>query len=270
MLKMSSMSTSRRNNLDAIERQQSVLENLAEVRYIARRIHTRLPPHVPFEDLVQAGILGLIDSVDRFDPQKNVQFLSYARFRIRGAILDSLRQMDWGPRGLRHQARGIEQASHELTGQLGHVPSGSEIACKLGLPMEQFQRLLSDLNGLKLESLHLWFEEGTDKQAVPIACRIEEDPFQMTFQSEIRHLLREALLELDSREGTVLGLYYLEEFKMKRIGEILGVAESRVSQIHAEALRHLRSLLRGIHFFPFPTITRSTAAPTIAASTSSS
>jgi len=250
MLNVSSNSAPQGNNLDTIERQRLVLENLIEVRYIARRIHERLPPHVSFDDLIQAGMLGLIDAVDKFDPQKNVQFMSYARFRIRGAILDNLRRLDWGSRDLRRKARRFEQASRELTGKLGHVPSGSEIASKLGLPIEDFQQLLGDLNGLRLESLHLWAEEETGEQHVPIAIRAEEDPFQMTFRLEIHHLLREALSELDGREGTVLSLYYLEELTMKRIGEILGIDESRVSQIHAAALHHLRSRLRRFHFFP--------------------
>jgi RNA polymerase sigma factor for flagellar operon FliA len=250
MLKMSSKPTPQWNIADDVERQRLVLENLTEVRYIARRIHARLPPHLSFGDLVQAGILGLIDAVDKFDSQKNVQFMSYARFRIRGAILDSLRQMDWAPRNLRRQAHRLERASRELIGELGHSPSASEIASKLGLPIGDFQQLLGDLNGLRLERLHLWAEEETGEQHIPVAIRPEEDPFQMTFRLEIRYLLREALSDLDGREGTVLGLYYLEELTMKRIGEILGIDESRVSQIHAAALRHLRSRLGGFRFFP--------------------
>jgi RNA polymerase sigma factor FliA len=250
MLNVSSKAAPQGNNVDTIERQRLVLENLDEVRYIARRIHERLPPHVSFDDLIQAGMLGLIDAVDRFDPQKNVQFLSYARYRIRGAILDSLRQLDWGPRNLRQKARRLEQASRELTGELGHVPSGSEIASKLEMPMEEFQRLLGDLNGLRVESSYFGAEEETGEQHLPVAIRPEEDPFQMTFRLEISRLVQQALSELEGREGTVLGLYYLEEFTMKRIGEILGIDESRVSQIHAAALCHLRSRLKGFHFFP--------------------
>src|SRR5271169_6614426 len=117
------------------ERQRLLLENLPEVRFIARRIHDRLPSHVPFDDLVHAGILGLIDAVDKFDPGKNVQLKSYARFRIRGAILDSLRQMDWSPRNLRRQARRIEEAQRELAAKLGHAPSESEIAVEMGISL---------------------------------------------------------------------------------------------------------------------------------------
>jgi len=243
MLKMSSKPTSQWNVVDAVERQRLVLENLTEVRYIARRIHERLPSQVSFGDLVQAGILGLIQAIDKFDPEKNVQFMSYARFRIRGAILDSLRLMDWAPRNLRRQAHRLEQANRELIGELGHSPSASEIASKLDLPLEDFQRLLGDLRGLRLESLQIWPDEGTGEEALPVAFRPEEDPFQMTFRLETRHLLEEALSELDEKEGDVLGLYYFEELNMKDIGMILGVGESRVSQIHAAALVHLRSLL---------------------------
>ena len=243
MLKMSSKPTSQWNVVDAVERQRLVLENLTDVRYIARRIKERLPSQVSFGDLVQAGILGLIDAIDKFDPEKNVQFMSYARFRIRGAILDSLRLMDWAPRNLRRQAHRLEQASRELIGELGHSPSASEIASKLGLPIEDVQRLLGDLRGLRLESLQIWPDEGTGEETLPVAFRAEEDPFQMAFRLETRHLLEEALSELDEKEGDVLGLYYFEELNMKDIGMILGVGESRVSQIHAAALVHLRSLL---------------------------
>src|SRR5215468_6554430 len=128
-----------------VERQRLLNENLTEVRYIARRIHDRLPSHVPFEDLVHAGILGLIDAVDKFDPQKNVQLKSYARFRIRGAILDSLRQMDWSPRNLRRQARRIEEANRDLSAELGRAPTEAEIASKLGMQLSEFQLLLRDL-----------------------------------------------------------------------------------------------------------------------------
>src|SRR5579862_6602271 len=124
------------------ERQRLLAEHLPEVRYIARRIHDRLPPHVSFDDLVHAGILGLIDAVDKFDPQKNVQLKSYARFRIRGAILDSLRQMDWSPRTLRRQARRIEDTHRELAAELGRAPTEQELAGRMGLSLGEFQRLL--------------------------------------------------------------------------------------------------------------------------------
>src|SRR6202790_771433 len=145
---------------DSTERQRLLTDNLQEVRYIARRIHDRLPSHVPFDDLVHAGILGLIDAVDKFDPRRNVQLKSYARFRIRGAILDSLRQLDWSPRNLRRQARRIEEAHRELAALSGHAPSEPEIAVHLGLDLEDFQHLLGELRGLDLGSLHSQADDG--------------------------------------------------------------------------------------------------------------
>jgi RNA polymerase sigma factor for flagellar operon FliA len=232
--------------LDPAERQRLLNENLPEVRYIARRIHDRLPSHVPFEDLVHAGILGLIDAVDKFDPRKNVQLKSYARFRIRGAILDSLRQMDWSPRNLRRQARRIEEANRELAAELGRAPSEPELASRLGLQLEAFQQLLGELRGLDLGSLQAQSEEsGGEEAAAAVATRPEEDPFQLTLRAEIRTLLAQAIEELDEKERQVLGLYYLEELTMKEVGVLLDIGESRVSQIHTAALIRLRSRLHG-------------------------
>jgi len=236
---------SRLKTLDPAERERLLTENLPEVRYIARRIHDRLPSHVQFDDLVHAGILGLIDAVDKFDPTKNVQLKSYARFRIRGAILDSLRQLDWSPRNLRRQARRIEEAHRELAALLGHAPSEPEIAAHLGLELDEFQRLLGDLRGLDLGSLHIQSEEGFgEDQASGVAVRPEEDPFGVTLRSEMRALLSQAIDELEQKERQVLALYYLEELTMKEVGMIMNIGESRVSQIHTAALIGLRARLK--------------------------
>ena len=243
MLKMSPLHAPGRNTVDAAGRQQLLLENLAEVRHIARRIHERVPAHVCFDDLVHSGILGLIAAVDKFDPRRNVRLKSYARFRIRGAILDSLRQTDWSPRSLRRKKRRLERANHELTGELGRPPSMSEIACRVGLPVEELQQLLGEFWGSRITSLPVWSDEGPEEKGLPKAFRQDEDPYQMAFRTEIRHLLGEALSELDAKEREVVSLYYLEEFTMKETGEVLGIGESRVSQIHAAALIHLRSHL---------------------------
>src|SRR5215813_6831556 len=198
--------------IDFDERQHLLTENLPEVRYIARRIHDRLPSHVSFEDLVHAGILGLIDAVDRFDPSKNVQLKSYARFRIRGAILDSLRQLDWSPRHLRRQARRIEEVNHELSAELGRNPSEPEIAAKLGISLKELQRQLGELRGLDLGSLQSQAEDhGGEEHLSAAALQEGEDPFQLAVKSEMRTLLAQGIDELDEKERQVLGLYYLEE-----------------------------------------------------------
>lgn len=228
------------------ERQHLLIENLPEVRYIARRIHDRLPSHVLFDDLVHAGILGLIDAVDKFDSNKNVQLKSYARFRIRGAILDSLRQLDWSPRHLRRQSRQIEQVNRELASELGRSPSEPEVASRLGVELVEFQQLLGELRGLDLSSLQGQSDDGLIEKNVAVAAtRLEEDPFHLTLRTEMRVLLAKAIEELEDKERQVLGLYYLEELTMKEVGLILAIGESRVSQIHTAALIRLRSRLHG-------------------------
>jgi RNA polymerase sigma factor FliA len=245
MLTTSSDKQSPAKTLDPVERERLLTENLPEVRYIARRIHDRLPSHVQFDDLVHAGILGLIDAVDKFDPGKNVQLKSYARFRIRGAILDSLRQLDWSPRNLRRQARRIEEAHRELAAMLGHAPSEPELATHLGLDLEEFQHLLGELRGLDLGSLHGQSDDtGVEDQMSGVAVRPEEDPFGVTLRSEMRTLLAQAIDELEIKERQVLALYYLEELTMKEVGLIMSIGESRVSQIHTAALIRLRVRLK--------------------------
>jgi RNA polymerase sigma factor for flagellar operon FliA len=231
--------------LDPAERERLLQENLPEVRYIARRIHDRLPPHVPFDDLLHAGILGLIDAVDKYDPRRNVQLKSYARFRIRGAILDSLRQMDWSPRALRRQARRIEDAQRELSSTLGRTPNEVEVSAHLGIPLTEYQQVLGELRGLDLGALYVTTGDETTEVPHPsLTTKEEEDPFAQCLRSEMRSLLAEAIEELDEKERHVLGLYYLEELTMKEVGVILDIGESRVSQIHTAAIIRLRGRLR--------------------------
>ena len=230
--------------MDSEERQRLLIETLPEVRYTARRIHDRLPSHVLFDDLVHAGILGLIDAVDKFDSRKNVQLKSYARFRIRGAILDSLRQLDWSPRHLRRKARQIEQVNRELASELGRSPSEPEIASRLGVELVEFQQLLGELRGLDVSSLQGQSDDGlVEKNVAVAATRLEEDPFHLALRTEMRAILARAIEGLDEQERQVLGLYYLQELTMKEVGVILAIGESRVSQIHTAALLRLRSRL---------------------------
>ena len=201
-------------------REGLLLENLAEVQFIARRIHQRLPSNVSFDDLFHAGILGLIDAIDKFDAQKHVKLKSYARFRIRGAIMDSLRKMDWGPRKLRRQARRVDRVTRELSNELGASPSVAQIATKLCIELEDLHRLLGEIRGLRIECLEAGPEESIGKENLPLAFRAEEDPFQMTLREETRGVLEVALSGLEEREAQVLCWYYQEELTMKKIGLI--------------------------------------------------
>lgn len=230
--------------LDAAERDRLLLEHLPQVHWIARRIHERLPAQVPIEDLYHAGIVGLMEALERFDPEQNVQFGAYARFRIRGAILDSLRELDWSPRSLRRQARQMEDAIARLQARLGRSPEEEEIAEEMGLPIDQFQHLLGELRGLGLGSLeHDAGEDSTEAAGAGTPTAVE-DPFEQCLQGELRQFLAEAIAELSDQEQRVLALYYYEELTMKEVGEVIGVGESRVSQIHAAALLKLRARLR--------------------------
>jgi len=234
------------STLSAAEREKLVLEHLPEVRYIARRIHERLPVQVPFEDLVHAGIVGLMEALQRFDPKKQVHLKSYAKFRIRGAILDSLRTTDWSPRSLRKQARMVEAAYVALSSELGRAPSETELANRVGMDLLAFQQLLGDLHGLNMGSLQALANEDLPDEETCIyqPNGPDEDPFFQCLRSELRSQLSEAMNTLDEKERQVLGLYYFDELTMKEVGATLGITESRVSQIHSLALIRLRTRIQ--------------------------
>jgi RNA polymerase sigma factor for flagellar operon FliA len=227
------------------EEERLLLEHLPIVRFLARRIHERLPQHVEMEDLVSAGVLGLMDAFTKFDPRKKVQFRSYAQFRIRGAILDSLRTLDWSPRDLRRKGRAVEEAIGSLTGRLGRAPTETEISTELALSVEDYQTLLGDLKGLEIGTLHAERNEDSgDEELAYVPGRPDEDPLFCCLRGELKGRLEEAIEKLPDRERLVMTLYYYEELTMREIGLALGVVESRVSQIHSSAVVHLRSALR--------------------------
>ena len=230
---------------DEETRNRLLMEQMPQVRYIARHIHDRLPQHVPLEDLVHAGVLGLMDALNKYDGAREVQFRTYAKFRIRGAILDSLRELDWGPRELRHKARQVEQATERLSHALGRAATEQEISAELGLSLEAFQQLLGELEGLNLGGFHLESgDRGRDEDLCDyLPGNPEESPYYLTMKSELRTLLARAIQELSEKEQQVLMLYYYEELTMKETGAVLGIGESRVSQIHSLALLRLRTRL---------------------------
>ncbi len=229
------------------EQERVLLEHLPIVRFLARRIHERLPQHVDIEDLVSAGVVGLMDAFSKFDPAKKVQFRSYAQFRIRGAILDSLRTLDWSPRELRRKGRAVEEAIRTLTARAGHAPGEGEVAEEMGLGLEEYQQLLGDLKGLEIGTLHMERNEDSGEEELAyVPGRPEEDPLFCCLRGELEERLAEAIANLPDRERLVMTLYYYEEMTMREIGLALGVVESRVSQVHASAVVHLRSALKDL------------------------
>ncbi len=224
--------------------EEALREHLPMVRFLALRIRERLPQQVEMEDLISSGMVGLMDAMQKFDPNKKVQFRTYAQFRVRGAMLDSLRALDWGPRDLRRKARAVEEAIRSLSTTLGKAPTESEVAKELGLDLHAYQQLLSELSGLELGSLN---ETPADDAGVETLALLpagpEDDPFLQCQSSETRRLLAEAIAALPERERMVLTLYYYEELTMREVGATLGVVESRVSQLHSSAMARLRAAL---------------------------
>ncbi len=224
-------------------RERILMEQLPQVKSIARRIHERLPRHVPLEDLVHAGVLGLMDALQKFDQGKHVQFSSYAKFRIRGAILDSLRELDWSPRELRRKARLLEETSLQLSAKLGRAPGEGEMAAELGLELSAFQHLLGEIKGLEIGSFHVESShDGGDEDLCEYLPDDPDDtPYHRCLESEMKQMLSKVIGELPEKERQVMALYYYEELTMKEVGVALGVGESRVSQIHSMAIVRLRA-----------------------------
>ncbi len=230
--------------MDAVERERLILEHLPLVRYIAKRVHSRLPPSVLLDDLINSGILGLIDAVNKFDPTKFVDLRTYAWHRIRGAILDSLRGLDWSPRLLRRKGRVLDELRERLTSTLHREPTEIELAAEAGYSVVELRQLeenllRADLATLQEQSIDEENGDGTTDQP----SDEELSPYSLCYQKEVLELLRNSVDQLSDRERHILALYYYEELTMKEIGIVLGVGEARVSQLHSAAVRKVRTYM---------------------------
>jgi RNA polymerase sigma factor for flagellar operon FliA len=228
---------------DVDDRNDLVMQELSQVYYIASRIRERLPQHVELEDLVNAGVIGLMEASRSFDSSKNAQFKAFAKFRIRGAILDSLRESDWGSRSLRKRGREIADATAQLEAKLGRHPAESEIAEEMHLETSHLRRILAQIDGLHLAGQQAAVSnDRTDLlDVIEAAPNLDDpDPFDLCLQGEVKAHLAEAISKLSEREQLILSLYYREELTMKEISEVVGVALSRVSQIRQATMRKLR------------------------------
>ena len=226
------------------QRDQIVLENLPLVKAIAIRVHENLPVHVDLDDLVHAGILGLFDAATKFDAEKMVSFSSYAKHRIKGAILDSLRQLDWASRDLRRRHKQLEAATRELAGELHRAPSEAELATKMGVDVERWRQMMIDLRNVGLVSASQRPADQEDLPAPDFPAAAELQPDNMCSQQQMRSALGEAMKVLPERYQKVVALYYTNELTMKEIGGMLGINESRVSQIHKTALEKMAVVLQ--------------------------
>lgn len=224
------------------ERERLIIEHLPQVRLIARRLHETLPESVQFEDLLSAGVVGLIQAIDNFDPGQNVRLKTYAEFRIRGAILDSLRDADWAPRMKRRLARELEGAVDSAGRRLGRVPEEADIATELKISVDEYRHRLTEVAALDIGEL----EFLRDDSGLPAAYRYVADPEENSpvvqlERAELERLVAGAIDRIPKVERLVLSLYFYEELTLREIGEVVGLHLSRVSQIKSQAILRLRN-----------------------------
>lgn len=226
-------------------REQLIMQNLSQVYYIARRIHERLPQQVAFEDLVHAGVIGLIEAVRSYDPSKLVPLKSYAKFRIRGAILDNIRELDWGSRPLRQKGRQIEEAISSLSKKLGRQPEEDEIAAELGISIDELYAIAHRIDGAILvgQQVSSVYDRSEKHDLIESAPSRDENPFQLCMRTEVKEKLAEAIATLSEREQLIISLYYKEELTMKEIAAVMQLREPRISQLHRVAILKLRAVL---------------------------
>lgn len=228
---------------DASTREKLILEYSSLIKYIAGRLNIFFASNVDYDDLVSYGIFGLIDAIDKFDINKGVKFETYASLRIRGAIIDSVREMDWIPRSLRQKNKELEKAYYELENELGHSATDQEIAEKLNISIDELHKLLSNANSTSLISLEDFIEQNYETGVALTSDNNLERPDVQAEISEIQEILVDAINRLPEKEKMVISLYYYDELTLKEISAILKVSESRISQLHTKAILRLRGKL---------------------------
>lgn len=233
--------------LDQSKRDELIVNYTPLIKYIANRLAARLPSHVSIDDLISCGIIGLIDAIDKFNPAKNVQFKTYAEFRIKGAMLDELRSLDWVPRSVRRKSTDLEHAYADLEKRLGRPARDEEIAHALGMSMEEFHGLLDETKSISFLDIELLRQNAPDAEPsslIESLCVNDSDPFTSISLEQIRRLLARAITELPEKERLAVTLYYYEELTMKEIGLVMGYTESRISQMHSKAMLRLRTKIK--------------------------
>ena len=237
-----------RRNRDPKIRDAFIKQYAPLVKYVAGRVAVGMPSNVEFDDLVGYGVFGLLDAIDKFDPEKNVKFKTYAVTRIRGAIFDELRSIDWVPRSVRQKTREVEEAIGNLEARLGRTATDQEIAGALGMGEDEYVKTMMKISGTSILSIHEVWYSGDENDKVSIGDSIESpsslNPEVIAERDEIRRVIVEAINELPDNEKKILVLYYFEDLTLKEIGQVLGVTESRVSQLHTKAILRLRSRLK--------------------------
>ncbi|MEN8257730.1 MAG: FliA/WhiG family RNA polymerase sigma factor [Thermodesulfobacteriota bacterium] len=234
--------------LDADKRDELILAYTPLIKYIASRLASRLPPQVAFDDLVSSGIIGLIDAIDKFDLSKKVQFKTYAEFRIRGAMLDELRSLDWVPRSVRRKATDLEHAYSKLEKKLGRPANDEETAAEMGINLENYHKLLDETKTITFMDIELLRQKSPDQietgNGLAAISMDANDPFAAINLKQIRNLLAQSIDSLPEKERLTVSLYYFNELTMKEIGQVLNYTESRISQMHTKAMLRLRTKIK--------------------------
>jgi len=225
------------------ERERLILQHLPQVRLIARRIQERLPENISLEDLVSTGVLGLISAIDNFDPRFNVKLKTYAEYKIRGAILDSLRGLDWAPRQKRRKAKQIETAINQAEQRLKRSPTEEDIAFELGVTLDEYHGWLVETRGLNIASLEYASGESSGDLLRYIADGQDNSPSSLLERAELERLLAAGIDGIPEIERTVLSLYFREELTLREIAQVVNLHESRISQLKSQAILRLRSHL---------------------------
>ncbi|MCZ7661885.1 MAG: RNA polymerase sigma factor WhiG [Thermoleophilia bacterium] len=234
---------------DPKARDELILAYSPLVKYVAGRMGTGLPAHIEESDLISYGLLGLIGALERFDPSRNIKFETYAISRIKGSIIDELRALDWVPRSVRSWARQVERSVTKLENELRRAPVDDEIAAELEVTLEEFQDILMQISSASIVALdEFWTLSGSSGDKVSLIDTIEDssapDPSRAFDIRAVKELLADAIKRLPEREKIVIGLYYYEGLTLKEIGEVLGVTESRVSQMHTKAILRLKGRMK--------------------------
>ncbi len=232
------------------ECERLILENLAQVKIIAKRIYRKIPAGVEMSDLVSIGTLGLIEAIKKFNPKHGVRLRTYAEYRIRGAMLDSLRSLDWAPRSLRSENRKMQAVCGALEQTLGRVSTEEEKSEALGISIAEYQEMSEDMVRMNVDSLDMAIDSN-DQKGQSLSGSIPDSPnvrpYAIFEKSEIRDLISKAVNNLSKRERLIVSLYYYEELTMREIGAILGVNESRISQMHSNAIRRMKEKLKALN-----------------------
>ena len=220
------------------------------IKYVANRIAMRLPPHIEVDDLISVGVLGLMDAISKYDSSRGAKFKTYAEFRVRGAILDELRAMDWVPRSIRQKASNVDKVVQTLQAKLSRSPEDEEVAEEMGISLDQFHDTLNETKSIpifSLEDLGIAKESGEQQSLLDcLAGKADADPQTQIRLIELKEIIAKAIDALPEKERLMVSLYYYEELTMKEIGAVLEITESRVSQIHSKAVYRLRTKLKAI------------------------